>query len=101
MGKTIRVAVIGVGHLGQHHARLLAGLDEVQLAGVVDLNASRAQEIAGKYGTRTFAAANDLMGHVDAVTIATPTVTHVGIAMPFIEAGVAVLIEKPLAAGLE
>ena len=97
----VRIAVIGVGHLGQHHARLLAGLDNVELAGVVDINASRAQEIAEKYGARTFTSTADLVGHVDAVTIATPTVTHIDIAMPFVEAGVAVLIEKPLAVGLE
>jgi predicted dehydrogenase len=101
MGEKVRIAVIGVGHLGQHHARLLAALDNVQLAGVVDINASRAQEIAAKYGARTFNSASDLVGHVDAVTIATPTVTHIDIAMPFVEAGVAVLIEKPLAARLE
>ena len=101
MSDKLRIGVIGVGHLGQHHARLLAGLENVTLAGIVDINASRAQEIAGKYGTRTFAATSDLVGHVDAVTIATPTVTHIDIAMPFIEAGVAVLIEKPLAVGLE
>lgn len=101
MSAPVRIAVIGVGHLGQHHARLLAGLDHVHLAGIVDMNASRAKEIAGKYGAPTFANAADLVGHVDAVTIATPTVTHIDIAMPFVEAGVAVLIEKPLAVGLE
>src|SRR5436190_10325944 len=98
---SLRIAVIGVGHLGQHHARLLAGLDNVLLAGIVDINASRAQAIADRHGAKVFAGAADLIGHVDAVTIATPTVTHVDIAMPFVEAGVAVLIEKPLAAGLE
>lgn len=101
MSAPTRIGVIGVGHLGQHHARLLAGLENVELAGIVDINASRAQEIAAQYGARTFAKTSDLVGHVDAVTIATPTVTHIDIAMPFIEAGVAVLIEKPLAAGLE
>ncbi len=101
MSEKVRIGVIGVGHLGQHHARLLAGLDNVALAGIVDINASRAQEIAAKYGARTFANTSDLVGYVDAVTIATPTVTHIDIAMPFIEAGVAVLIEKPLAAGLD
>ncbi len=101
MSAPVRIAVIGVGHLGQHHARLLAGLDHVHLAGIVDINASRAKEIADKYGAPAFANAADLVGHVDAVTIATPTVTHIDIAMPFVEAGVAVLIEKPLAVGLE
>ena len=101
MSEKTRIAVIGVGHLGQHHARLLAGLDNVHLAGIVDIEASRAKEIAERYGSRTFTSAADLVGHVDAVTIATPTVTHIDIAMPFVEAGVAVLIEKPLAVGLE
>jgi predicted dehydrogenase len=101
MSDKLRIGVIGVGHLGQHHARLLAGLENVALAGIVDINAVRAQEIADKYGARTFANTSDLFGYVDAVTIATPTVTHIDIAMPFIEAGVAVLIEKPLAVGLE
>ena len=96
----LRVAVIGVGHLGQHHARLLAGLDDVRLAGVVDINLPRAQEIAAKYGTKAFADAREVLQAVDAVTIATPTVTHVDIALPFVEAGVPVLVEKPLAAGL-
>ena len=96
----LRVAVIGVGHLGQHHARLLAGLGDVQLAGVVDINLPRAQEIAAKYGTKAFADAREVLQAVDAVTIATPTVTHVDVALPFVEAGVPVLVEKPLAAGL-
>jgi predicted dehydrogenase len=100
MTAPIRVAVIGVGHLGQHHARLLADLEGVELAGVVDINSSRAQEIAEKYGARTFASPMDVVGHADAVTIATPTISHIDIAMPLIEAGMAVLIEKPLAAGL-
>src|SRR5829696_8029058 len=100
MTEKLRIGVIGVGHLGQHHARLLAGLDNVQLAGIVDINGSRAREVAERHGTPVFENVADLMGHVDAVTIATPTVTHVEIAMPFVEAGVATLIEKPLAAGL-
>jgi predicted dehydrogenase len=100
MSHPLRIAVIGVGHLGQHHARLLAGLEGVELAGVVDIDAARAQEIAAKYGARTFADPRDLIAHADAVTIATPTVTHADIAMPFVEAGIAVLVEKPLAAGM-
>ena len=50
MGDRHRVGVVGVGHLGQHHARLLAGLDNVELAGIVDINPSRAQEIADDIG---------------------------------------------------
>ena len=96
----LRVAVIGVGHLGQHHARLLASLDGVHLAGVVDINRARAEQIAAQYATQAFTDARDVLPSIDAVTIATPTVTHVDIALPFVDAGVAVLIEKPLAASV-
>jgi predicted dehydrogenase len=97
---SLRIAVIGVGHLGQHHARLLAGMDNVELVGVVDTKAGRAQEIAAKYGTRAFTNAADVRGLVDAVTVAVPTQSHVDVAMPFIDAGRAVLVEKPLASSL-
>jgi predicted dehydrogenase len=96
----LRIAVVGVGHLGRHHARLLAGLEGVQLAGVVDINRARAEQIAAEYGTQPFVDAREVLPSVDAVTIATPTVTHVDIALPFVEKGVAVLIEKPLAASV-
>ena len=95
-----RVAVIGVGHLGQHHARILAAMPEVDLVAVVDRKAERAAEIAAKRGTAPLTDALALVGRVDAVTVATPTVSHVEIALPFVEAGVAVLVEKPLAASL-
>jgi predicted dehydrogenase len=96
----LRIAVIGVGHLGQHHARLLAGMDNVELVGVVDTKVGRAEEIAAKYGTRAFTNAADVRGLVDAVTVAVPTESHVDVAMPFIDAGRAVLVEKPLASSL-
>jgi predicted dehydrogenase len=97
MSDRLRVAVIGVGHLGQHHARLLAALDGVDLVGVVDTKPGRADEVAAKYGTRAWPAASDLNGHVDAVTIAVPTVSHLEVALPFLERGVAALVEEPLA----
>ena len=96
-GPRLRVAVIGVGHLGQHHARLLAEMPEVELVGVVDTKAGRAEEIAGKYGTRAFSNAADVRSLVDAVTVAVPTESHLEIAMPFVTQGSAVLVEKPLA----
>jgi predicted dehydrogenase len=91
---------VGVGHLGQHHARLLASMPGVTLAGVVDTRADRAQEIAAKYGVAAHGDIGALLGHVDAVTIAVPTIAHVDVALPFIERGVAVLVEKPLAASV-
>jgi predicted dehydrogenase len=97
MNSRLRVAVIGVGHLGQHHARLLAALDGVELVGVVDTKPGRADEVAAKYGTKAWPAATDLIGRIDAVTIAVPTVSHLEVALPFLERGVAALVEKPLA----
>jgi predicted dehydrogenase len=96
----LRVGVIGVGHLGQHHARLLSAMDGVELVAVVDKKQDRAQEIAARYNTAAFTDAAAIAGLVDAVSIATPTVTHVDIALPFVDAGVAVLVEKPIAATL-
>jgi len=95
-----RVAVIGVGHLGQHHARLLAVMPDVELVAVVDTRPGRAEEIAAKHATSALTDVSGLVGRVDAVTIATPTDSHVGVALPFIEAGAAVLVEKPIAISL-
>jgi predicted dehydrogenase len=93
----LRVGVIGVGHLGQHHARLLATMDGVELVGVVDTRPGRAEEIAARHGTTGYTDARALDGRVDAVTIAAPTDVHVPLALPFIDQRVAVLVEKPLA----
>ena len=96
----LRVAVIGVGHLGQHHARLFAEMPDVELVGVVDTKAGRAEEIANKYGTRAFTDPADVRSMVDAVTVAVPTQSHIDVAMPFVTQGSAVLVEKPLASSL-
>ena len=96
----LRVAVIGVGHLGQHHARLFAEMPDVELVGVVDTKAARAEEIANKYGTRAFTNPADVRSMVDAVTVAVPTQSHIDVAMPFVTQGSAVLVEKPIASSL-
>jgi len=96
----LRVAVVGVGSVGQHHARILAAMPHVELVGVVDIKPERAAEIASRYGTTAFTSASELVGRVDAVSIATPTVSHVDVALPFVESGAGVLVEKPLAAAL-
>jgi predicted dehydrogenase len=93
----LRVAVIGVGHLGRHHARLLAAIPGVELSAVVDTNRARAEEIAAASGTRAHTDYRDVIGRVDAVTLAVPTELHGKVALPFLEAGVAVLVEKPMA----
>src|SRR5689334_3453942 len=100
MRSPLRVAVIGVGHLGQHHARILASMDGVELAGVVDTKPGRADEVAAKHGTQGFTSSAELIGRLDAVTIAVPTISHLDVALPFIERGVSVLVEKPLATSL-
>jgi len=98
MNERLRVAVIGVGHLGQHHARLFASMNDVDLVGVVDSKPGRAEDVAAKHGTQACATSGALLGRVDAVTVAVPTVSHLEVALPFLERGVAVLVEKPLAA---
>src|SRR5437868_2643122 len=93
----LRVAVIGVGHLGRHHARILGALPGVELVAVVDTNRTRADEIAAAHGARAAYDACEVMGQVDAVTVAVPTERHCDVALPFLQAGVAVLVEKPMA----
>ncbi len=92
-----RMAVVGVGHLGRHHVRLLAAMDGVTLTGVVDTNEARASEIAAGVGTTAHTSWRELVGAVDAVTIAVPTEAHLEVALGLIAAGVHVLVEKPLA----
>ena len=101
MSMALRMAVIGVGHLGKHHARILTALPGVELVAVVDTNRARAEEIAAAHQTRPLFDARDLDGQVDAVTIAVPTAIHRDIARPFLDAGIAVLVEKPLARSLD
>jgi len=96
----LRIAVVGVGHLGRHHARILAALPGAELVAVVDTNRPRAEEIAAANHTRAVFEARDLIGQVDAVTIAVPTERHRDVAAPFLEGGIAALVEKPLARSL-
>jgi predicted dehydrogenase len=93
----LRVAVVGVGYLGRHHARILSTLPGVELVAVVDTNEARAAEIAAATGTRPLADYRALIGQVDAVTLAVPTRLHRDLALPLLGAGVAVLAEKPMA----
>jgi predicted dehydrogenase len=98
---SLRIAVIGVGHLGRHHARILASLPGAELVAVVDKQPARAAEIAAANGTSPFVDYRDVLGQVDAVTLAVPTELHREIALPFLSAGVPVLVEKPIARSLE
>jgi predicted dehydrogenase len=94
------VGVIGVGALGRHHARHLAGLEEVRLAGVYDLDADRARQVAAELGTTACADLDALLGAVEAVTVAVPTPAHAAVGLAALERGVPVLMEKPLAASV-
>ena len=96
----MKAAVIGVGHLGKHHARILSSLPGISLAGVVDINKDRAAEIAREYGTSAFADAREIQGLKLAV-IAAPTESHASIAAPLIDAGVHTLVEKPVTQTLQ
>jgi len=90
------MAVIGVGHLGQHHARILAGLPDVELVGVVDANPMQARTIAGRLNTQAFDSHESLLDEVDAVSVVTPTIYHHAVASEFLDHGVPVLVEKPI-----
>jgi predicted dehydrogenase len=90
------VAVIGVGHLGRHHARVLSSLDDATLVGVVDIDARRAAEVAAATGAPVVSHVRELIGQVDAVSVAVPTEAHAEVALPLLEAGVHVLLEKPM-----
>src|SRR5262245_35937487 len=97
----IRVGVVGVGALGQHHANVYASLPEASLVGVADTLAGRAEEVARPLGTDFFADYRRLFGKVDAVSIATPTSLHAEIGQQFLEQGIDVLVEKPISRSLE
>jgi predicted dehydrogenase len=94
--QTIRTAVVGVGYLGQFHAEKYAMLPNSELVAVVDLDRERAAEVAGKVGTRACADYREIIGQVDAVSVAVPTRFHYEVARAFLEKGVHVLLEKPI-----
>jgi predicted dehydrogenase len=97
----VPVGVVGVGHLGRHHARLYATLSSARLIGVVDSNRERAQAVAAEYGCEAFEAPEDLAGRVQAASVAVPTVDHREIAETLLRGGADVLVEKPIAASLQ
>jgi predicted dehydrogenase len=96
----IRAGVIGVGALGQHHARIYASLGGCRLAGVYDVDGKRGAEVAERYGCPAFRHMRELLTEVDAVSVAVPTVDHHRVTRALLEAGKDVLVEKPIAATL-
>ncbi len=97
---TIRVAVIGAGEFGQHHARVLHELPEAELVAVADPNLPRAQQVAASYGAAAVADYRELFGRIDAATLAAPTSLHAPIGIDLLSHDVDLLVEKPIAADL-
>ena len=96
----LRAAVIGVGHLGRHHARILGTLEGVELVAVVDTDRERAGAVSSSTGAPAISDFREILDKVDAVSIAVPTELHHDIALPFLQRGVAALVEKPIARSL-
>ena len=96
MPDLLRTAVVGVGHLGRHHARLLAQIEGTTFVAAVDTQIDRANAAVQGTGARALSDYRDLAGAVDAVTIAVPTEKHRDVAIEFLERGISVLVEKPM-----
>jgi hypothetical protein len=96
-----RVAVVGAGYLGQFHAEKYAALEEAHLVAVADLDLARAQQVAERCSCQAFSSHRDLIGKVDAVSVVVPPQNHYLVAREFVEAGIHVLVEKPMTVSLE
>lgn len=95
--KKLCVAVVGAGSFGRHHARAIRDIDSAELAAIVDLDFEKAQQAAREYGSRPFRSLEEVTEFADAAVVATPTVTHEQVASQLLEAGLDVLVEKPIA----
>ena len=100
MSDRIRTAVVGAGKMGSIHAKVYSQLPESELVAVVDTDQAKAAQLAEKYGCPAFTDGTEILDKVDAVTIATPTTTHLQLAKPFLRHRIPVLIEKPLASSV-
>lgn len=99
--RRLKVGVIGVGHLGKEHARVLASLPDVVLVGVYDSRIDVARRVAKELRTRSLETRDQLLSDVEAVSIAVPTTAHFEVACDCINRGIHVLVEKPLAATVD
>lgn len=97
----IKVAVIGVGHFGKEHARIYASDDNARLVGVCDINSLNGQSVADAHNVAFVSDYRELIGKVDAVSLAVPTIDHHKVACRLLESGIAVLVEKPIACTIE
>jgi predicted dehydrogenase len=96
-GRRLRVAVVGVGHLGKHHVRLLAAMSNVELVAAIDIVEDRARQAARGTGAEVLTDYQKVLDRVDAAVIAVPTVHHLAVAGAFLDRGIHVLVEKPIA----
>jgi predicted dehydrogenase len=97
----VRLAVVGVGHLGKEHARILSDLPDVELVGVADAHAPQAALIAQRCQTQAYSDHRLLLDKVDAAVIVVPTMHHHAVAMDFLRQGIPVLVEKPMTTTLD
>jgi predicted dehydrogenase len=99
--RRMRAGVVGVGHMGQYHTLVYAELWDVDLVGIVDVDAGTVSRLAALYDTQGFTDHRELIGRVDVASIAVPTPLHFPIAKDLMESGIHVLVEKPLTTTLE
>jgi len=97
----VRAAVVGAGHMGQYHTLVYAELWDVDLVGVVDTDFERARRVAAQYDTLAFSDHRELIGRVDVASVSVPTEAHFAVAKDLLQAGVSVLVEKPMTPTLE
>jgi predicted dehydrogenase len=93
----LRAAVVGVGSFGRNHARVISQLETVELAAIVDTDLAKAQSLGQQYSCTAYSDTKAIMGIVDAVVVASPTATHADLGCRLLEAGMDVLVEKPIA----
>jgi predicted dehydrogenase len=98
--KKIRAAVVGTGEFGRNHARVYRELENVELAGVYDRDQDRARAVAAEFGTRALRSLEEVREHAEAATVAVPTIAHAEVGCQLLEAGLDILVEKPMAATL-
>jgi predicted dehydrogenase len=100
MKRTLRAGVIGAGSLGRYHAQKYTLLEGVTLTGVADIDFKRARDVAAQNGARATTDFRELLGEVDLVSVVVPTESHFDVARVCLEAGLHVLVEKPMASSL-
>lgn len=97
----LKIAVVGVGHLGKEHARVYSQLPNVELVGVVDIDEEQGRAVAKRLGTNFYSSVEELDGKASAVSVVVPTRAHYDVASYFLKRGIPVMLEKPMAGDLK